>query len=77
MNQPPNQSTEALPTEPPIESLEDWRYAVYSESLALWKEQDPHKRAVISRQLAEWTGILAEMEAAEAQKADQPPQVGG
>lgn len=50
---------------------------MYSESLALWKEQDPHKRAVISRQLAEWTGILAEMEAAEAQKADQPPQVGG
>lgn len=53
----------------PHDSITEYRYVVYSESLNLWKETDPQKRAVMARQLATWTSTLAELEEAEAAKA--------
>jgi hypothetical protein len=50
----------------PSGSIVEYRYVVYSEGLALFKEKDPVRRAVIARQLADWTAKLAEMEAEEA-----------
>ncbi|UBF25518.1 hypothetical protein K9N68_28705 [Kovacikia minuta CCNUW1] len=50
------------------ESITDWRYTVYFENVWLWKEKNPVLRANMARQLAEWTAILAEMEAEEARK---------
>jgi hypothetical protein len=55
----------------PPESIEHWRGAVYFENLALWKETNPQYRANIAKQLAEWTQILADMEAEAAQAAAQ------
>ena len=64
---PPLETTE--PLLPLTETLTDWRYAVYFEGLALWKEKDPQRRATIAKQLAEWSTILAELEAKEAADA--------
>ncbi|UBF30190.1 hypothetical protein K9N68_39325 (plasmid) [Kovacikia minuta CCNUW1] len=57
----------------PPDSLKYWRYTVYFEGLALWKEQDPQKRVVMARQLAEWTHTLAQKEAEAAQQSSLPP----
>lgn len=64
---PPLETTE--PLLPLTETLTDWRYAVYFEGLALWKEKDPQLRANIAKQLAEWSTILADLEAKEAATA--------
>jgi hypothetical protein len=53
------------------EAIIEYRYTVYFENLALWKEQDPTRRVHIARQLADWTATLAEMEAEEAEKRQQ------
>jgi len=53
------------------ESIAEYRYAVHSKGLALWKEKNPVFRANMARQLAEWAAILADMEAEEAQKVTQ------
>ncbi len=52
----------------PQESILEYRYTVYFEGLALWKEKDPQRRAIIARQLADWAATLAEMEEEEARK---------
>ncbi|MGV0027054.1 hypothetical protein [Phormidesmis priestleyi] len=52
----------------PRDSIKTYRYAVYFENEALWKEKNPVCRANLARQLAEWAATLAEMEAEEAQK---------
>lgn len=52
----------------PSGSIVEYRYVVYSEGLALFKETDPMRRATISRQLADWATTLADMEAEEARK---------
>jgi hypothetical protein len=52
----------------PSGSIVEYRYVVYSEGLALFKETDPIRRANSARQLADWAAILAEMEAEEAKK---------
>jgi hypothetical protein len=52
----------------PSGSIVEYRYVVYSEGLALFKETDPVLRANMARQLATWTATLAEMEAEEARK---------
>jgi hypothetical protein len=52
------------------EAITEYRYTVYFENLALWKEQDPARRVHIARQLADWTATLAEMEE-EAKKRQQ------
>jgi hypothetical protein len=45
----------------PQESILEYRYTVYFEGLALWKEKDPQRRATIARQLADWAATLADM----------------
>ena len=60
---------DANPLVPRTETLDEWRGAVYFEGLALWKERDPQLRANIARQLAEWSTILADLEAQEAAAA--------
>ncbi len=57
----------------PQGSIFEYRYTVYFEGLALWKEKDPRRRATIARQLADWAATLAEMEAAEARKLTEQP----
>ena len=52
----------------PHESIKEYRYAVYFESQALWKEKDPVCRANIARQVAEWAVILADLEEQEAKR---------
>jgi tRNA A22 N-methylase len=52
----------------PHDSVVAYRYAVYFEGEALWKEKNPVYRANIAHQLAEWVAILAEMAAEEARK---------
>jgi hypothetical protein len=52
----------------PPGSIVEYRYVVYSESLALLKEKNPVRRANIARQLADWAATLAEMEAEEAKQ---------
>jgi hypothetical protein len=52
----------------PPGSVIEYRYTVYFENLALWKEQDPVRRATIARQLAEWTSTLAALEEEEARQ---------
>ncbi len=67
------------PLVPREETLAEWRGAVYFEGLALWKEKDPQRRATIARQLADWSTILADLEAkeaAQAQAQNPEPQVG-
>ncbi|GAP95893.1 hypothetical protein [Leptolyngbya sp. NIES-2104] len=49
-------------------SIEEYRAAVYFESLWLWKEKDPVCRANIARQLAEFAATLADLEAGKAAK---------
>ncbi|BAU12961.1 hypothetical protein LEP3755_34970 [Leptolyngbya sp. NIES-3755] len=51
------------------ESLEGYRYLVWLESEALWKETDPQRRANLALSLAEYTATLArlEVEAAKGQ----------
>jgi hypothetical protein len=61
----------------PSGSIVEYRYVVYSEGLALFKERNPVRRANIARQLADWTATLAEMEAAEARKSLEGQEVGG
>jgi hypothetical protein len=58
----------------PPDSIAEYRYTVYFENMALWKEQDPVRRMNIARQLADWTATLAEMEAAAAQKTQSQAQ---
>lgn len=50
------------------ESLEGYRYLVWMEFEALWKEQDPMRRANLALSLAEYTATLARLEVEEAQK---------
>ncbi|UIE37818.1 hypothetical protein [Leptodesmis sichuanensis] len=57
----------------PQESILEYRYTVYFEGLALWKEKDPQRRATIARQLADWSATLAEMEAEETRKLTEQP----
>jgi tRNA A22 N-methylase len=52
----------------PHGSIQEYRAAVYFESIWLWKEKNPVIRANMARQLADWTAILSEMEAEEARK---------
>ncbi|NJP09999.1 MAG: hypothetical protein HC866_11390 [Leptolyngbyaceae cyanobacterium RU_5_1] len=47
----------------PHGTIKEYRCAVYFESLALWKEQNPVYRANIARQLADLAATLAELEA--------------
>jgi len=54
----------------PHDSIIEYRFLVYAEHQALWKETDPRKRAIMARQLAGWTTTLAEMEEAEATTAE-------
>lgn len=44
------------------ESLEGYRYLVWLESEALWKETDPQRRANLALSLAEYTATLARLE---------------
>lgn len=53
------------------DSMKHWRGVVYFEGLALWKERDPQLRANIAKQLAEWSTILADLEAKAAAAANQ------
>lgn len=46
----------------PHGSIEEYRSAVYFESLWLWKEKDPVCRANMARQLAEFAAALADLE---------------
>ncbi|NJP12617.1 MAG: hypothetical protein HC866_26750 [Leptolyngbyaceae cyanobacterium RU_5_1] len=55
------------------ESIIEYRYTVYFEGLALWKENDPRRRATIARQLADWAATLAELEAEESRKFTEQP----
>jgi hypothetical protein len=57
----------------PPGSIKEYRYAVYFDGLALWREQNPVYRANIARRLAELTATLAEMEAEEARKVQAQP----
>jgi hypothetical protein len=50
------------------ESLQGYRYLVWLESEALWKENDPNRRANLALALAEYTATLARLEVEEAQK---------
>jgi len=59
----------------PSGSIVEYRYVVYSEGLALFKETDPVRRANIARQLADWAATLAAMEAAEARKFQDQRQL--
>ncbi|BAU14488.1 hypothetical protein LEP3755_50350 [Leptolyngbya sp. NIES-3755] len=52
----------------PHGSIEEYRSAVYFESLWLWKEKDPVCRANMARQLAEFAATLAELEEEEVKK---------
>jgi hypothetical protein len=58
------------------ESLEGYRYLVWMEFEALWKEQDPVRRANLALSLAEYTTTLARLEVEEAQQRSQtnPPE---
>jgi hypothetical protein len=53
----------------PSGSIAEYRYTVYFENLALWREQDPLRRMNIAQQLADWTATLAAMEAEEVRKS--------
>ncbi|GAB4325507.1 MAG: hypothetical protein OHK0047_10420 [Leptolyngbyaceae cyanobacterium] len=52
----------------PPGSIKEYRYAVYFDGLALWKEKNPVHRANIAHRLAELMTTLAQMEAEEASK---------
>lgn len=52
----------------PHGSIEEYRAAVYFESLWLWKEKDPACRATMARQLAEFAATLADLEEEVAKK---------
>jgi len=55
----------------PHGSIEEYRAAVYFESLWLWKEKDPVCRANMARNLAEFAATLAELEEAAARTVNQ------
>jgi hypothetical protein len=50
------------------ESLQGYRYLVWMEFEAWWKEPDPVRRANLALSLAEYTATLARLEVAEAEK---------
>jgi hypothetical protein len=50
------------------ESLQGYRYLVWMEFEALWKEQDPIRRANLALSLAEYTTTLARLEVEAANK---------
>lgn len=61
--------SQLTPTPPTLASIEDLRATVHFESLALWKETDPQRRATIARQLALWMTRLADLETEAANRA--------
>jgi hypothetical protein len=59
------------------ESLQGYRYLVWMEFEAWWKEKNPVRRANLALSLAEYTATLARLEVAELQQLEastEPPQ---
>jgi hypothetical protein len=56
------------------ESIEGYRYLVWMEFEALWKEQDPIRRANLALSLAEYTATLARLEVEAANKTMTQPE---
>lgn len=50
------------------ESLQGYRYLVWMEFEALWKEQEPARRANLALALAEYAATLARLEVEEAKR---------
>jgi hypothetical protein len=55
------------------ESLQGYRYLVWMEFEAWWKEKNPVRRANLALSLAEYTATLARLEVAELQQAESSP----